>query len=140
MPSPDKLTDQSQRSIERIRRATEPYGWTVTASLRNGHVGVTCTHDLSEQHTIGFANDEDSHAEFVERCLAHREFAVIASRPDEMPHVSLVRKLRRAASRGTIWDEHGLEMVAMILGGEGVLTQAEAAWLEAAGPTWSSQD
>jgi hypothetical protein len=64
---------------------------------------------------------------------------VIAVRPAETPHASLIRRVPTAAQVGR-WHPEVVATVARILRNESLLTDAEAEWLEMAGPAWMEDE
>jgi hypothetical protein len=57
----------------------------------------------------------------------------------QIVHESLLGSIRVAA-RANQWEPSVVAIVARVLRHEGVLTDAEAEWLEEAGPAWIEED
>lgn len=75
----------------------------------------------------------------MDRALDRREFRVIAEAPKEPPHASLLGKIRTAA-QVSHWSPEVVATVARVLQSEDLLTEAEAEWLEMAGPAWTEDE
>lgn len=133
-------SEESLRTLSLVDGRLGPDGWEVT----EGYAGestfsIDIRHALTSDHAFVFDNEDADKTRFLERCLSQREFRVIASRPPEIEHESLLRKLR-ACAQGFRWEHTEVATVARMLRNEGVLTDAEAEWLELAGPAWSEED
>jgi hypothetical protein len=132
-------TEASRRTLERVRDRLRRDGWAVGQGYTGEYFNIKLQHPLTSGFGFGFPNDEDDHTAFVERALAAREFRVIAERPDPIVHESLLGSIRVAA-RANQWEPSVVAIVARVLRHEGVLTDAEAEWLEEAGPAWIEED
>jgi hypothetical protein len=71
----------------------------------------------------------------LSRILGKREFLIVGQAPSETPHAALLLSLRQYA-RGYDWSEDTMSSVSQVLALHDVLTEAEAKWLEQAGPAW----
>jgi hypothetical protein len=132
-------TESSRQILERVRDRLRPDGWDVSQGYTGEYFNIKLDHPLTSGFGFGFPNDDDDHTAFVERTLARREFRVIAERPDPIVHESLLGRIRVAAQANQ-WPHDVVAIVARVLRHEGVITDAEAEWLEDAGPAWTEED
>ena len=128
-----KLTAEAETAVAALRAAL-PAPWAVT--LRDappGRVSVQLDHPLTTPHVVNFADDGKDKTRLIEDVLAHREVRLLADAPSETPNARLIRRLRNVAVANG-WSAQIVEVLAAVLADEGVLTDAEGEWLEAAGP------
>jgi hypothetical protein len=131
-------TEATLRALALVVERLEPHGWTITPTEYEVSFDIGMEHPLTSPFGVNFPNDDEDHSDFVTRSLDKREFRVIAARPQEVPHASLIQKVRTAAQVGR-WDADVVATVARILRHESLLTAAEAEWLEIAGPAWMDE-
>lgn len=122
--------------VDELRRELEPRGWKLQVSTEDSEYDtVILEHPLTTPFEFSFNSNEPTGAT-VSRLLQRTEFGAIADAPDALPHVQLLGKLRSVAPVWG-WDDRALTGIARVLRSEGLLTEAEADWLEAAGPAWA---
>jgi len=129
----DELVADLQRELEGQLSAN---GWKVEAGVGEHapRFWVSFWHPLSSDASVSFDSEKDWRRS-LERLLQRPEFKIIESAPREIPHTRLIRAIRQNA-KGFEWPPSVVERLALILGGEGVLTPDEANWLDKAGPAW----
>src|SRR5690349_18717400 len=128
----ENLSSASAEAVAALRAALSP-PWTVT--LRDappGRVSVQVDHPLTTPHGLNFADDDGDKSRFIEEFLASREVSVLADAPAQTPHARLIRRLRNVGAANR-WSAEMVEVLAVVLADEGVLTDAEGKWLEVAG-------
>jgi hypothetical protein len=123
-----------------VRSRLESDGWEVRMHEPSSETsaGIDLSHPLTSGSAFAWRSDDPNPIAFVASCLTDREFEVIRSRPTQMPHESLIGRIRVSAQANS-WDADVVAVVARILRHEGLLTDAEAAWLEEAGPAWHDE-
>jgi hypothetical protein len=132
-------TESSLRTLDAVARRLRPEGWDVSQGYCDSYFNIKLDHPPTSGFGFGFPNDDADHSDLVEGVLSGREFRVITSRPNEIVHESLLGRFRTAAQANQ-WDHDVVAIVARVLRHEGVLTDAEAEWLEKAGPAWTEDD
>jgi hypothetical protein len=132
-------TEATLRALAIVVEQLEPHGWTATPTVFGARFRIGLEHPLTSVFALNFENSDEDHSDFVARTLRHREFRMIEARPAEIPHASLIQKVRSAAQFGR-WDPDVVELVARILRSESLLTDAEAEWLEMAGRAWMEDE
>src|SRR5207249_2671615 len=129
--------DRERQLLETAKDRLEQYGWTISLESFGGYFGLQLEHPLTTARGVFFDTNAtyDESLVFLEKTLSRREFDMIAKRPRDMPHASLVGRFRQAAQANR-WTSDVLAIVARVLRHEAVLTHEESAWLELAGPAW----
>jgi hypothetical protein len=126
------MTDNREELVRFLQEALEPAGWRVETSSSDPHsVRIVLQHPLSSEIVVSLPYDQAT-AAFAETFLTRSEFDVVAKAP-EVPHATLIGKIRDAAGAWG-WDRADIAGIARILRSEELLTEAEADWLELAGP------
>jgi hypothetical protein len=122
-------------ALQLLKEALAPHGWTVTDASSIPYAdgwAVRFEHELTTEKISHFSREPtDKEAAGV---LEDREFHLIAQRP-EMVHASLIGGIRRS-SLALGLHKNGVEVIALVLRNEGVLTEDEADWLYRAGLPW----
>jgi hypothetical protein len=128
--------------LDDVRQRLRADGWSVTIGIRSERTAnFEFEHELSTRFGCS-VNPNSAEAEaraFVDKVLRRREFTVIAKRPSAIPHGSLIQRFRQAGQANQ-WSRDVMAIVARVLRHERLLTDAEAAWLETAGPAWSDDE
>jgi len=127
--------DAALQVFEFVRQRLEPHGWNVRQGFVGELLNIELRHALTSQLGIGIFNDERDQSVRIGRLLKMREFGVIEERPRDLPNESLVGRIRIAGQVGR-WSPDVVTTIARVLRMESVITDAEADWLERAGPAW----
>ena len=122
--------------ILRLQRLLAPYGWSITlGTFKPTLFSIVFEHPLTSDVILSADSEKQTMHDNIDRFLDQPEFDRIRQAPPGIPHAQLIRAIRENA-KGLEWPESVVERLALILETQGLLTEAEAAWLEDAGSAW----
>jgi hypothetical protein len=135
--SEDKTRSAAEDVLRRLDELLASSGWSVSlGTLKSPRFSIVFEHPLTPDVILSLDSEKNTMQENLDRFLEQPEFARIKEAPRDVPHAALMRAIRENA-KGLQWPTSVTERLALILEKHGLLTEAEAEWLEEAGSAWS---
>jgi hypothetical protein len=123
--------------ISRLEERLAPSGWNVhLGTIKPPRFSIVFEHALTSDVILSVDSEKGSTEGKIDEFVSHPEFERMREAPIEAPHAELIRAIRENAKGGE-WPADVIERLALILKVQGLLSAAEAEWLERAGAAWS---